>query len=331
MDLDEQDFRRIIEALWSFNMWSSKTYPTNNILKNSGIGKIRRSLNDLLYGPGPLEERFDNFNVKYLGMASITEIMSVMAPGKYSLWNDRTRKVLQKAGTTQIPRSAFKSAKISGSDYAKCNETMGEISSILISEGYDGEDLDLDLFIALALSMLQKAPDGPITSTRHKPPDLSNMTHWNAIGMITEIGNALGFDTYVADPSKKYGEGTLGGIATQADIPEQCRGVPGIKWVDAIWFGHEPPIYMFEVEDGGDMKGALLRLYNTRILSSRFLVVCPAKNQGKFEKWVNLSPFKTCKQMYQFRLFDDLRNMYDAVMNYDRARKQFLSEPDPGL
>ena len=93
---------------------------------------------------------------------------------------------------------------------------------------------------------------------------------------------------------------------------------------------HELPICMFEVEDGGTMRDALLRLYNSRGLISRFLVVCPAENKGKFERWVNIDPFKTCKQRYEFRLFDDLRDMYDAVMNYDRARRQFLPEPGQG-
>ena len=140
----------------------------------------------------------------------------------------------------------------------------------------------------------------------------------------------MGFDTYVADPAKKYGGKTLREIATQEDIPEQYKGVSGIERTDAIWFGHQPPIYMFEVEDGGTMRDALLRLYNAQFLISRFLVVCPAKNKSKFEKWVNIAPFKTCRQRYQFRLFDELCDMHDAVMNYNRARNQFLSEPDPG-
>ena len=330
MDLDEPGFRKIIENLWSFNMWGSKANRANQILENNGIEKIRRSLNDLLYGSKPLETRFDNFNVKYFGMATITEIMVTMNPDNYALWNDRTRKVLQKIKTDQIPRSAFKSAKMPGSDYVKCNETMREISGILITEGYESMDLDLDLFIALALGILQNTPPGPDKDPVCDPPRPSDMTHWDAVGMITEIGNALGFDTYVADPAKKYGGRALREIATQEDVPEQYKGVSGIERTDAIWFGHQPPIYMFEVEDGGTMRDALLRLYNAQFLTSRFLVVCPAKNKSKFEKWVNIAPFKTCRQRYQFRLFDELCDMHDAVMNYNRARNQFLSEPDPG-
>ena len=336
MDLDESGFTEIIKYLWAFNWWKSKDYPTNNILNNNGIEKIRRSLNDLLYGSNPLETRFDDFNVKHLGMAAITEIMSITSPSKYALWNDRTRKALQKIKTDQIPRSAFKSGKISGSDYVKCNEIMTEISGILIDEGYESEDLDLDLFIAWVSDMpspppppVKKPKDNGTVTTQPEPPSPSDMNHWDAIGMITEIGNALKFDTFVADPTRKYREKELRETATIKDVPEQCKGVPGIEKIDAIWFGQQPPIYMFEVEYGGNMRDALLRLYQARFLTSRFLVVCPAENKSKFKKWANVAPFKTHMQMYQFRSFDQLRDMYVAVMNYDRARSQFLSESDP--
>ena len=169
-------------------------------------------------------------------MASITEIMTTMSPDKHALWNDRTRKVLQEAKTDQIPRSAFKPTKISGSDYVKCHEMMRDISNILIDEGYDSEDLDLDLFIALAADMPRGLNNGSSATPPSGPPNPSDMTHWDAIGMITEIGNALEFDTYVSDRAKKYGERTLGEMSTQEDIPEQYKGVPGIGRTDAIWF-----------------------------------------------------------------------------------------------
>ena len=264
MDLDESGFRTIIENLWAFSMWGSKAYPTNNILKKNGIEKIRRSLNDLLHGSEPLETRFDNFNVGYLGMASITEIMSIMSPDKYALWNDRTRKFLQNLDTDQIPRGAFKPAKMSGSDYVKCNEIMMEISDILINDGYEKNGLDLDLFIALAADM-QDTNNGSVKPRVWEPPDPSDMTHWDAVGMITEIGNVLKFDTYVADPSKKYRGRALREISTKEDVPEQCKGIPGIERIDAIWFGSQPPIYMFEVEDSthSGRQGYLVKIIRT--------------------------------------------------------------------
>ena len=149
MDLDESGFRELFKNLWASGMWGNKDYRTNTILEENGIEKIRISLNDLLYGSDPLETRFDNFNIKYLGMASITEIMSIISPNKYTLWNNKTRKFLQKLDTDHIPRGAFKPAKMPGSDYVKCNEIMMEIAGMLVSEEYENKGLDLDLFVAL--------------------------------------------------------------------------------------------------------------------------------------------------------------------------------------
>ena len=327
MHLDESDFREIIKDLWAFGMWTNKKYPADNILTKNGIEKIRRSLNDLLYGSEPLEKRFDDFNVKNLGMASITEIMSIVNPDEYALWNDKPRKVFQKIKVDQIPRKALKHTKIPGSDYVKCIDVMKEISDLLVDEGYKNMNLlDLDLFIWLVLDKSTKDPSPPPPP----PPDPSSITHWDAIGMITEIGNALGYDTYVADPSKRYRGTPLRDIATKEDVPEQCKSISGIKRTDVIWFKYEPPIYMFEVEDKGTMRDALHRLHQAVFLNSRFFVVCPADNRSKFDRWVSDSPFKENRQRYQFRSFDDLKGMHDAVMNYYRVKSQFLSRPESG-
>ena len=324
MRLTESDFKKIIKELWAFRMWSNKDHPANNILQNSGIKKIRASLNNLLYGSEPLEKRFDNFHVKYFATASITEIMAIMHPHECGLWNSKPRKYLSRFKIDQISPQALKYGKISGTEYVKYNQLMKEIADILFGADYEKMNLlDLDTVIWLT-------PDKIWEKSKHPspPPPPPKMTHWDAIGMITEIGNALEFETYVADPNREYGGRKLQDISTQKEVPEQCTGIVGIELVDAIWVGFEPPIYLFEVEDKGTMREALLRLYQAKFLDARFLVVCPAGNRGKFDKYVNNVPFKECRQRYQFRSFDELRRMHDAVMGYHKVRSLFLAKSD---
>ena len=329
--LNRSDFRRLVEELWAFGMWSNKIYAADKIINDNGMKKIRVSLNNLLYGSESLERRFDSFNIKCLSTASVTEIMSIVNPNEYALWNNKSRKVLTELGVDRIHPRAFKHTKMSGSDYAKCNEIMKEIVDLLGKEGYKNMDLlDLGIFIWIVFERTKKKtkkkpkpPRGAKPVPKPSPPT-PNITHWDAIGRITEIGNALGFDTYVADPAKKYMKKPLRDIATIKDIPEQYENIHGIEKVDVIWFRSEPPIYMFEVEDKGTMRDALLRLFQARVVDSRFLVVCPTENQSKFEKWVTTAPFKEYRQRYQFRSFDELISMYDAVMNYAREKKRFL-------
>jgi len=334
-NLTESDFSRIIKSLWAFNGWTNKDWVVNNIVKSNGMEKIRKYLFDLFYSSESLASRFDNCKIKHMGPSSITEIMAFVDPNEYSLWNDKPRKVFPILGIDQVPKKIFKYSQISGEDYVKCNEIMKEILKLLESQGFENINLlELDLLIWLIFTetaerrkeqkkkkekVLEKVVE--TSSVRSK-----DMSHWDAIGLIVELGNVLGFDTYVADPSKKYKGKTLGGFATSNDVPEQCKSIPGIKKVDAIWFKLDPPFHFFEVEDKGNMRDALLRLYQARYFQSKFFVICPIENRDKFEKYVITDPFKSVRENYLFRSFDELIMMYETVMNYDRVKSRFYGE-----
>ncbi len=328
LSLLESDFRKIIKNLWAFNGWNNKDYLVDQILAKNDLTKIRESLNDLLYGSDNLELRFDNFKIKNLGTASITEIMSFVNPDQYALWNDKPRKVFHILGIDQIPDKVFKYSQISGSNYVKCNQIMKDIRTILTNKGFiDIDLLDVDLFIHTIFDDKRERhtpKNGKITN--NPPPETQDMTHWDAIGLITELGNTLGFDTYVADPTRKYKNKPLGNIASSKDVPEQCKTIPGITLIDVIWSRPNPPFYMFEVEDKGTMRDALLRLYQARVFDTKFLVVCPSTNRDKFKKYVTMDPYNAIKDRYLFRSFDELYEIYKSVMSNTKIKNQFFGD-----
>ena len=332
-NLTELDFRNMMKSLWALNGWYNKDWVVDNILRNSDFKKVRESLKNLLYGSDELDKRFDASKIKHLGTAMITEIISMVDPEKYCLWNEKPRKVLPLFGISQIPDRVYKHTQIYGDEYLKCNEVMKEILGVLRDQGFEKLNLlDLDLFIWVIFEETRetrkkkKVVPEPISTTIEQKVGLnaSEMTHWDAIGVIVELGRLLGYDTYVADPSKKYKGKPLREWATSVEIPEQYENIPGIERVDAIWYSIEPPIHLFEVEDGGTMREALLRLYQARIFESKFFVVCPADNRNKFEKYVTTDPFKAIRKKYQFRTYEELLKMYDSVLNYESVRSQFF-------
>ena len=327
LSLLESDFRKIIKNLWAFNGWNNKDYLVDQILAKNDLTKIRESLNDLLYGSDNLELRFDNFKIKNLGTASITEIMSFVNPDQYALWNDKPRKAFHILGIDQIPAKVFKNSQISGSNYIKCNQIMKEICSILTNKGFTDIDLlDVDLFIHTIFDNRQIIHKPKPNNIPQSSFQISNMTHWDAIGLITELGNTLGFDTYVADPTRKYKNKSLGNIASSKDVPEQCKTIPGITRIDVIWSRPNPPFYMFEVEDKGTMRDALLRLYQARVFDTKFLVVCPSTNRDKFKKYVTMDPYNAIKDRYLFRSFDELYEIYESVMSNAKIKNQFFGD-----
>lgn len=157
--------------------------------------------------------------------------------------------------------------------------------------------------------------------------DVSGLSHWDVIGMLTELGNTLQvFKTYVADPSKKYKERRLGAIATLEELPEDIRNIPRIRRIDVVWISESirHPSYFFEVDYRGDMKGALSKLYQTMRLNAKIFVVSPLKNRPKFEKAMEIEPYKSIREMVNFRSFEALVRFFQNAKIYDEAKKDFL-------
>jgi len=334
-NLTESDFRKIMKSLWALNGWHNKDWVINNIIKDNGFTKIRESLKNLLYGSDELDKRYDDSKIKHLGTSMITEIISMVDPEKYCLWNEKPRKVLPLFGINQIPDRVYKYSQISGKEYSQCNQVMKEILDVLKDHGFEKLNLlDLDLFIWVVFEETRetrkekKVKPEPISQAIEQKVGLkaSEMTHWDAIGVIVELGGLLDYDTYVADPSREYKGKPLREWASSSEIPEQYENIPGIKQVDAIWYSIEPPIHLFEVEDGGNMRDALLRLYQARIFKSKFFVVSPEENRNKFNKYIVTDPFKAIKKNYLFRTYDDLLKLYDSVSRYENERLQFFEE-----
>ena len=333
-NLTKEKFGEIIKSLWAWQGWSEtgiQSYILDAyLLKNNDMDKIKKSLYELLYGNETLEVRYDNCRKKIKGMAesNLTEILLFIDPEKYAIWNDKPKKVFPILGI-KVPK------KLTGSEYKKMIKTMKEIKDLLVSIGFSRIDfLGVDLFFWLLFKetgQIRKEQKKSKDKKTVEPQPISSasaqdMDHWKAIGMLVELGAVEGYETYVADPSKKYKDGTLGSIASTSKIPEVFANLKQIDKTDVIWFGLEPPFYFFEVEHKGTMRDALLRLYQARVLKSKLFIVSPIENRDKFEKWVNSDPFKSMQKLFRFKSWDELAVVYDTHIASSRIKNSFLGE-----
>lgn len=76
----------------------------------------------------------------------------------------------------------------------------------------------------------------------------SKLSNWDAFGIIAELGNRFGFETYVSDPSRTFRGKQLGEMASLKKIQEECSGFRHINRIDTIWSSDRPPFCFFEVE-----------------------------------------------------------------------------------
>lgn len=133
--LDEFKFKEIISNLWATEFWTNKDYQIKNIIDANGIEKIKNELINLLYGKDSIDVRFDRFRkeIKYIGPASVTEILCFFDPQNYIIWNDKTRKGLSKL---KLEDNIVKKYYITGKEYLNLIHLYKEILEILSELNY---------------------------------------------------------------------------------------------------------------------------------------------------------------------------------------------------
>jgi len=142
-----------------------------------------------------------------------------------------------------------------------------------------------------------------------------------------ELGNLLGYDTYVADPSKKYKDTTLGNLATLKEIPEFIlrRLLDTVKNIDVIWFEEEFPKYCFEIEHTTGVTMGLLRLYQIRkITDAKFFIIAPQNILSKFRTEISKDPFHQMRKRFIFRSYSQLVEMFEQANKYHQLKDKFF-------
>ena len=144
---------------------------------------------------------------------------------------------------------------------------------------------------------------------------------------MLELGNLLGYDTYVADPSKKYKSTTLGNLATLKEIPEFTyrRLLDTVKNIDVIWFEEEFPKFCFEIEHTTGVTMGLLRLYQIRkITNAKFFIIAPQDIISKFQTEISKDPFHQIRERYIFRSYLQLVEMFEQASAYYKLKDKFF-------
>lgn len=98
--------------------------------------------------------------------------------------------------------------------------------------------------------------------------------HSQMQGMLLEIGNVRGLQTYCPNKSPRFNGTPLGALATMKELP----AFPGlnnnfIRQIDVIWLEKSFPVHAFEIELTTGIWSGLVRLAELRRLNTLFHVV----------------------------------------------------------
>ena len=334
--LNESNVGEIVRSLWASRLWTNKDYLVAKVLNSNGLPKIKKEVKALLYGDQSIQKRFDNFlaRIKGLGPSSVTEILVFVFPDRYCLWNDKPKNVLPVLGIEDLlPERVYKYA-INGKDYVKCNKVLGIVREELKNCGFrDIDFLDVDIFMWLLFNEEVEKPSrrGRRRIKEKLSLNPSKLSHWDVMGILLELGNLLGYETYTADSAKqcKVLKKSLGEIALLKEIPPFTykKLLDTVKNVDVIWFKEEFPAHCFEVEHTTGVTVGLLRLYQIRnFTNARFFVVAPANIMNRFQTELTKDPFYKVKNRYRFKSYEDLVLFFDRAKTYHKVREDFLGQ-----
>lgn len=236
-DMTEIEFGELISNLWASALWGNKDYLVQNILDDNGIDTIRTQFHTLLYGPDSFQKRFDAFiyKIKGLGPASLTEILCLYNPKRFSMWNDKTRKALRYLKFDSLPVAKY---QISGKEYERINQVFMSIGKKLADLEWGSDDmLSVDFFLYdIWLSKKEGKP-----AIEQKEIQVSyDFDHDEVRDFIKDIGIQLGFET---DTEKMIARGAQ---------------------VDVVWTARIANLgvvtYVFEVHRKGSVDSLILNL-----------------------------------------------------------------------
>jgi hypothetical protein len=143
-----------------------------------------------------------------------------------------------------------------------------------------------------------------------------DFSHTYFQGLLLEIGNLKGLNTYVTpqDKNKKFlNSKSLGEISSVKQIFEFTFDhiVDRAKTVDVIWFNNRNfPDSFFEVEHSTDIQNSLLKFNELQDFNARFYIVSAVERKREFESKISYSAFNAIQDRVEFRDYEFIARLH---------------------
>ena len=162
----------------------------------------------------------------------------------------------------------------------------------------------------------------------------AEMSHNVAQGMLVALGNIYGYETFVParDQTMATFQGRgLGELVTVRDCADIFRGpnLSKVREIDVLWFTEDDyglfPVYAFEVEHSTKVKQGLDRLLKipARFSVHLFVVAPGEEEENLFVSFIGQTPFRSHRDRFSFRCYQQLQNTYDAALRHEFERTRF--------
>jgi len=173
---------------------------------------------------------------------------------------------------------------------------------------------------------LDKLPTSPKPQSKEQEEE---QTHYSIQGMLLEIGNMEGFDTYSPNKNAIFDNKPLLQIMTLSEFPNFTYSniAQSVRFIDVLWFNDRGfPKFTFEVEITPQFRNSLLKFSELSDFDAKFYVIAEAGNQGKYHREISRSVFREIRERCLFKTCDQVRDMYLKSIEKQRVSADFFMQ-----
>lgn len=307
LKITREELIEFLGQLWALQIWGNKAYVVDErLIGPRTLKDVQCELAELLWGKDPVAKRWDRARkqLKGIGPATISELLSNVHPDKCVIWNSRVEYGFRQLEVSDIPVYDY---QITGKKYEKLCEAAIEIQTALIRAGLK----DVDLLLVDYFIYKQFPPEKP---TRTRSEGMIDTTDSNAIEKVSAKEAEFAHN----DIRDKLADiGTWLGFKGQTEVT-----IAAGSRVDATWelsIGNMGRvIYVFEVQTKGNLDSLMMNLLKAAENQAVQGIVAVSDNQ-QIEDIRDKAP-RQLKEILKFwdyrevlRVHEHLERVYEAV------------------
>jgi len=150
--------------------------------------------------------------------------------------------------------------------------------------------------------------------------------HGYVEGMLVELGNLSGYDTYTADRNVVFNGQPLRSVTKYAELPQFTY--PHIleiaRRIDVIWFRNGGPSKTFDIENSTDFTKALVRAYQLAYFKTQFFMVADERKKAVYTNRIAIKPFDQIKPSLHFVPYAHLFDLYKNAVRANKATRDSI-------
>ena len=149
-------------------------------------------------------------------------------------------------------------------------------------------------------------------------PKKREYTHYFFQGLVVEIGNLKGFQTFIPfqDKNKPFTQRRLGEVATLSDFYNFTYDHISrrAQTIDVTWFNsRQYPEAFFEIEHSTDIYNSLLKFVEFQDFRIDFYVVADNLRRAEFENKITFNAFTPIKSFVKFLDYDEVSELHTKI------------------